>query len=199
MTCKFPQNTPLTAYKKGCRCERCVIAKREYMAEYNAKRCLTPEQKAKRAEAQAKYRSKPENKKKRAEYNAEYSAKPENKARKAERDAERNAKPENKKALAERDAERHAKYPLYARYNNMISRCTNPNKTRYKDYGGRGIKVCDEWVDSYSAYEAYMMALPGFDLELQIDRIDNDGNYEPGNVRWVTRKVNMNNRERRGA
>lgn len=39
----------------------------------------------------------------------------------------------------------------------------------------------------------------GFDLELQIDRIDNDGNYEPGNVRWVTRKVNMNNRERRGA
>lgn len=176
MTCKFPQNKPRTAYNKGCRCERCKTAESEYLAKYRA----TPERRAKKAE-----------------YNAEYSAKPENKARKAERDAERNAKPENKKILAKRDAERHAKNPLYVRYNNMIQRCTNPNRPRYKDYGGRGITVCDEWVDSYSAYEAYMMALPGFDLELQIDRIDNDGNYEPGNVRWVTRKVNMNNRKRR--
>lgn len=72
----------------------------------------------------------------------------------------------------------------------MLHRCNNPNATSYIRYGGRGIKVCDRW----SKFENFLedMGIP--EKGLTLDRIDNDGNYEPGNCRWVTHKENCNNR-----
>lgn len=71
------------------------------------------------------------------------------------------------------------------------SRCSNPNNPKYADYGGRGISMCAEWFESFEAFLSDMGPAPN---GLELDRIDNDGNYEPGNCRWTTRKVQMNNR-----
>lgn len=77
-------------------------------------------------------------------------------------------------------------------------RCTNPNFKQWKDYGGRGIKVCDEWNGKHGFDNYYRWAIThGYSDDLEIDRIDNDGNYEPSNCRFVTHKENMNNRKRR--
>lgn len=81
--------------------------------------------------------------------------------------------------------------PHYSRWRNMIDRCENPNSPSYPDYGGRGIRVCDRWHDIAN----FVDDLPsGFKLGMEIDRIDNDGDYCPGNVRWSTKKVNSSNR-----
>lgn len=66
----------------------------------------------------------------------------------------------------------------------MRSRCSNPNSTAYADYGGRGIKVCDRWQNDYAAFLADVGKRPS--PAYSIDRINNDGNYEPSNVRWAT-------------
>ncbi len=73
----------------------------------------------------------------------------------------------------------------------MITRCYNPNVHNWKDYGGRGIKVCDHWRYSFSNFLADMGEPP---LGLSLDRRDNTRNYEPGNCRWATRKEQANNR-----
>jgi len=65
----------------------------------------------------------------------------------------------------------------------MRYRCTKPFATQYEDYGGRGIRVCDAWMRSFEAFLADVGPRPG--PGYQIDRINNDGNYEPANVRWV--------------
>lgn len=83
--------------------------------------------------------------------------------------------------------------PTYKCWKNMIQRCTNPNYPRYTDYGGRGIIICERWKIFDNFYEDMGEAPVG----LQLDRINNDGNYEKDNCRWVTRKENMGNRRKR--
>ncbi|KKL50919.1 hypothetical protein LCGC14_2300660, partial [marine sediment metagenome] len=65
----------------------------------------------------------------------------------------------------------------------------------YKNYGGRGISICDRWKDSFKNF--YKDVIVGYFDGLTIDRIDNDGNYEPSNIRFVTVKANNNNRRKR--
>jgi len=82
--------------------------------------------------------------------------------------------------------------PEYRAWRDMRSRCSNPKVKAYPRYGGRGITVCERW-DSFSAFLADVGPRPG--PEYQIDRYpNNDGNYEPGNVRWATPEQNNNNR-----
>lgn len=83
-------------------------------------------------------------------------------------------------------------HPAYVAWQHAIGRCGTPTNAAYKNYGGRGIKVCDEWRDSFDAFWKYMGATwqPG----LTLDRIDVNGDYAPSNCRWVSRKVQNNNK-----
>ena len=78
------------------------------------------------------------------------------------------------------------------------SRCNNPNDKDFYKYGGRGIKLCDEWFlypDGFLNFFEHVSQLPHFgESGYTLDRINNDGNYEPGNVRWATYKEQTANR-----
>ena len=89
-----------------------------------------------------------------------------------------------------------SKTALYHVFLTMHSRCDNPNTKSYHRYGGRGIKVCDEWrrASGFQAFYDWAMR-NGYQEGLTIDRIDTDGDYEPSNCRWVTHKVQNNNRK----
>ena len=81
---------------------------------------------------------------------------------------------------------------LYQVWQCMKDRCFNPNHVQYKDYGGRGITVCDEWSDPDAFCEWALSN--GYSKGLSIDRIDVNGNYEPSNCRWATQKEQCRNR-----
>lgn len=82
---------------------------------------------------------------------------------------------------------------LYQVWMGMKARCYNENACKYPRYGGRGIVICDEWLNDFMSFYNWSME-NGYKEDLTIDRINNDGNYEPSNCRWVTLKQQSNNR-----
>jgi len=84
---------------------------------------------------------------------------------------------------------------LYALYSTIKTRCYNRNRPSWKDYGGRGITMCDEWLNSIDTFIQWGLN-SGYDIGLCIDRRENDEGYSPRNCRWVTRVVNNTNQRR---
>jgi hypothetical protein len=82
-------------------------------------------------------------------------------------------------------------HKIYHKWCDMIRRCTVSTSTYYYNYGGRGISVCERWINSFENFRDDM--LPTWGEGLTIDRINNDGNYEPSNCRWTTRNVQARN------
>jgi hypothetical protein len=76
-------------------------------------------------------------------------------------------------------------------YSNMKSRCYNPNNKMYYRYGGRGITICEEWLNSYENF--YNDMINEYNCNYELDRIDNDGNYCKENCRWVSKEINIQN------
>jgi hypothetical protein len=84
--------------------------------------------------------------------------------------------------------------PEYYAWAASIRRCHNPRNPYYRNYGGRGIQVCDRWRKSFANFLSDVGVRPS--PELTLDRVNNDGNYEPGNVRWATRSEQNSNQRR---
>lgn len=82
------------------------------------------------------------------------------------------------------------KTAAYNSWDAMIQRCNNPKHPKYASYGARGIRVCERWLD----FKVFLEDMGQKPNGLSLDRIDNDGHYEPGNCRWATRKQQQNNR-----
>jgi len=89
-------------------------------------------------------------------------------------------------------ASRGSRSPTWSAWRSMIQRCCYPSQQSYPRYGGRGITICDQWRHSFEAFLTDMGEKPGPDFSL--GRIDNDGNYEPGNCRWETAEQQTANR-----
>jgi len=94
----------------------------------------------------------------------------------------------NKKAHGE------SKTPLYRLWKAMVRRCESEKAHNYKWYGGKGIKVCPEWRSDYTVFRDWAHE-NGYVRGLELDRIDSDKDYEPGNCRWITKKANIRYRD----
>jgi hypothetical protein len=88
-----------------------------------------------------------------------------------------------------------SKHPLYSVYRDMLKRCYSEKHASYCNYGGRGISVCEEWRNDIVKFRDWAIT-NGYEHGLQIDRINNDGNYEPDNCRFVTKDENNKNTRR---
>lgn len=82
---------------------------------------------------------------------------------------------------------------LYKCWQDMKARCSNPKNKRYKNYGGKGVVVCNEWANSYETFQKWALNNDYSD-ELTLDRINVNGNYEPSNCRWATTEIQANNK-----
>ena len=110
----------------------------------------------------------------------------------ARKGAWREANPEYRR---HKNTEWRTKHPLYTTWQNMIQRCTNPNKKAFKHYGARGISVCERWR-TFASFAADMGPRPS--TVRSLERIDNDGNYEPANCQWATgTQQRLNQRKRK--
>ena len=96
------------------------------------------------------------------------------------------------KGVNQKHGMRHTK--IYNVWFNIKRRCFNPNNPRYKDYGGRGITICAEWENDFLAFYNYVSKLEHYGEEgYTLDRIDNNGDYEPNNVRYAGAKMQARN------
>lgn len=78
---------------------------------------------------------------------------------------------------------------LYSTFQNMKQRCYNPNDPKYGSYGGKGVTICDEWLNDFKAFYDWSMK-NGYEEHLTIDRINSKKPYQPDNCRWITMKEN---------
>lgn len=94
-------------------------------------------------------------------------------------------------------ADGHTAHPLYRIWKAMLQRCNEPTCGGYEHYGARGIRVWEEWSQSFVAFKHFVETLPNYGHKgVSIDRINNNGNYEPSNVRWSTRVEQAQNTSR---
>jgi len=87
----------------------------------------------------------------------------------------------------------HTKTRLYVTWNDMKQRCSSPNNRNYHKYGARGIRVCEEWLYNFEVFLEWASE-NGYEDNLTIERINNNGNYEPSNCRWITNKEQQQNK-----
>ena len=108
--------------------------------------------------------------------------------------------PENGKRTAKHNGRSRLKqqnYRLYYIWDGMKQRCNNPNNHSFQGYGGRGIRVCEEWLNDFAAFQTWALA-HGYADDLTIDRIDNYKGYSPDNCQWITIQEQQHHRRKKG-